>query len=99
MSFTLGVALVDPCPFFFNLRTCIFTTFVTTVVVGAPPCKQVTFALTEFNRSIRMADVKPETLKPDIANGIYVRFQRNPHIFSVEKHSGLNDITGRYQGE
>jgi len=35
---------------------------------------------------IKMADVKPETLKPDIADGIYVEFQRNPHIFCIEQH-------------
>jgi len=45
---------------------------------------------------IKMADVKPEKLKPDIADGIYVKFQRNPHIFCIEQHSGrllvLDDI-------
>jgi len=33
-----------------------------------------------------MADRKPETLKPDIADGIYVKFQRNPHMFCIEQH-------------
>jgi len=28
-----------------------------------------------------MADVKPEVLVPEIADGIYVKLQRNPHIF------------------
>jgi len=36
-----------------------------------------------------MADVKQETLKPDIADGIYVKFQRNPHMFAS------NNIVGR----
>jgi len=36
----------------------------------------------------KMADVKPETLEPDIADGIYVKFQRNPHMFCIERHSG-----------
>jgi len=35
-----------------------------------------------------MADVKTETLKHDIAEGICVKFQRNPHIFCIEQHSG-----------
>jgi len=37
---------------------------------------------------IKMADVKPETLKPDIAYGLYVKFQRNSHIFCIEQHRG-----------
>jgi len=45
-----------------------------------------------------MADVKPETLKPDIADGIYVKFQRNPHIFCIEQHSGTNVSTSQHQG-
>jgi len=48
---------------------------------------------------IKMADVKPETLKPDIADGIYMKFQRNTHICCIEQHSGMNVITGRRQGE
>jgi len=44
-----------------------------------------------------MADVKPETLKPDIGDGIYVKFQRNPHIFCTEQHNGKNVSTGRRQ--
>jgi len=47
---------------------------------------------------IKMANVKPETLKPDIADGIYVKFQRNPHIFCIEQHSGTNLSTERRQG-
>jgi len=35
---------------------------------------------------IKMADVKPETLKPNIGDEIYVKFQRNPHIFCVKQH-------------
>jgi len=31
---------------------------------------------------IKMADVKPETLKPDIADGICVKFQRKPVAYS-----------------
>jgi len=46
-----------------------------------------------------MADVKPETLKPDIADGIKVKFQRNPHIFYIEQHSGTNVFTGQRQNE
>jgi len=45
-----------------------------------------------------MADVKPETLKPDIGDGIYVKCQRNPHIFCIEQHSGTNVCTERRQG-
>jgi len=48
---------------------------------------------------IKMVDVKQETLIPDIANGIYIQFQRIPHIFCVEQHSGTNVNTGRRQGE
>jgi len=44
-----------------------------------------------------MADVKPETLKPDIDDGIYVKVQRNPHMFCIEKYSGTNVTTGRRQ--
>jgi len=40
-----------------------------------------------------MVDVKPETLKPDIAVGIYVKFQRNPHIFCIDQRSGTNVST------
>jgi len=47
---------------------------------------------------IKMADVKPETLKPDIGDGIYVKFQRNSHIFCIEQHSWMNVSTGRRQG-
>jgi len=47
---------------------------------------------------IKMADVKRETLKPDIGDGIYVKFQRNPLIFFIEQHSGTNVSTGRRQG-
>jgi len=39
---------------------------------------------------IKMADVKPETLKPVIADGIFAKFQRNPHIFTY------NNIVGRW---
>jgi len=35
---------------------------------------------------IKMADLKPETLKPDIGDGVYVKFQRNPHIVCIEQH-------------
>jgi len=41
----------------------------------------------------------PETLKPDIADGICVKFQRNLQIFCIEQHSGTNVSTGRCQGE
>jgi len=47
---------------------------------------------------IKMADVKSETLKPDIADGICVKFQRNPHIICTEQHSGTDASTGRCQG-
>jgi len=46
-----------------------------------------------------MADVKPETLKPDIVDGIYEKFQRNPHIFRIEQKSGTNVSTRRRQGQ
>jgi len=46
----------------------------------------------------KMADVKTETIKPDIGDRIYVKFQRNPHIFCIEQHSGTNVSTGRRQG-
>jgi len=46
-----------------------------------------------------MADVKPDTLKPDIADGIYVKFQHNPHIFCIEQQRGTNVSPGRCQGE
>jgi len=39
-------------------------------------------------QEIKMPDVKPEALKPDIADGINVKFQRNPHIVCTEKRSG-----------
>jgi len=39
-----------------------------------------------------MTDVKPP--KSDIADGIYMKFTRHPHIFSIEQHSG----TGQHQG-
>jgi len=32
---------------------------------------------------IKMTDVKPETLKPDITDEIYVKFQRTPHFFCI----------------
>jgi len=41
--------------------------------------------------------MKPETLKSDIADGIYVKFQLNPPIFCIE-HSGTNVSTGRRHG-
>jgi len=48
---------------------------------------------------IKMAGVKPETLKPDIGDEIYVEFKRNPYIFCNVKHSGMNISTERRQGE
>jgi len=48
---------------------------------------------------IKMADVKPETHKPDIADEIYVNFQRNALFFRIEQHSGTNISTGRHMGE
>jgi len=48
---------------------------------------------------IKMADEKPEALKPDIRDGIYVKLQRHPHIFFIKQHSGTNFRTGRRQGE
>jgi len=47
---------------------------------------------------IKMADGKPEALKPDIGDGINVKFQRNPHIFCIKQHSGTDVSTGRRQG-
>jgi len=47
---------------------------------------------------IKIADVKPETLKADIGDGIYVKCQRNSHIFCIEQHSGTNVSRGRRQG-
>jgi len=47
---------------------------------------------------MKMADVKPKTLKLEIADEIYVKFQRNPRIFYIEQHSGANLSTGRLQG-
>jgi len=47
---------------------------------------------------IKMAEVKPETLKPYIADGIYVQFQRNPHTFCIKQHSGTNVSTVRRHG-
>jgi len=46
-----------------------------------------------------MADVKPEHLKFDIADGMYVKFQRNPNIICIEQHSGSNVNIGRRRGE
>jgi len=45
-----------------------------------------------------MAVVKPETLNPDIGDGIYVKFQRNPHIFCIEQHSATDGSTGQREG-
>jgi len=39
-----------------------------------------------------MVDVKPETLKPDIADGIHVKFRRYSHNFAS------NNIVGRRGG-
>jgi len=47
---------------------------------------------------IKMADGKPEALKPDIADGRCVKFQWNQHIFCIKQHSGTNFSTGRRQG-
>jgi len=49
---------------------------------------------------VKMVYVKPETLKLDIADWIYVyvKFQRNPHLLSIEQHSGTNVSRGRRQG-
>jgi len=45
-----------------------------------------------------MADVKLETIKPDIGDGICMKLQRNSHIVCIEQHSGTNVSTGRRQG-
>jgi len=42
--------------------------------------------------------MKPETLKPDIADGIYMKFQRNQHFFCIEQHSGTNFSTRLQSG-
>jgi len=42
-----------------------------------------------------MVDVKPEILLVDIADGIYMKFQRNPHIVCVEKQGETNICTTR----
>jgi len=47
---------------------------------------------------IKMADVKPEILKPDNGDGIHVKFQRNPLICCIEQYSGTNVSTGRRHG-
>jgi len=47
---------------------------------------------------IKMADGKPEALKSDIGDGIYVKFQRNMYIFCIKQHSGTNVSAGRRQG-
>jgi len=47
---------------------------------------------------IKMADMKPETRKPDFADGIYVKFPRNLHTFCIEQHTGTNVSTARIQG-
>jgi len=64
------------------------------LLIATSPCAQFDASQPE----IKLADVKPKTLKPDIADGIYVKFQRNPHIFCIERHSGTNVSTGRRQG-
>jgi len=38
-------------------------------------------------------------LKPDIADGIYVNFQQNPHICCIGQYSGTNVSPGWCQGE
>jgi len=40
------------------------------------------------SNGFRMANVKPKTSKPDIADRIYVKFQRNPHTLCIKQHSG-----------
>jgi len=37
-------------------------------------------------RETKIAVVKLDTLKHDIADGIFVKCQRNPHIFCTEQH-------------
>jgi len=44
---------------------------------------------------MKMVDMNQETLEPEIADEMYVKFQRNPHIFCIEEHSGTNVSTGR----
>jgi len=48
---------------------------------------------------IKMADGKLEALKPEIRDGIYMKLQRNPHIFYIKQHSGTNFSAGRRQCE
>jgi len=50
---------------------------------------------------IKMTVVEPETLrpKPDSADGAYVKFPRNSHMFCVKQHSETNVSIGRHQGE
>jgi len=52
----------------------------------------------QVQQEIKMADVKLKALKSEIADGTYVKFQRNPHIFYIEKHSGTIVSTRRRQG-
>jgi len=46
-----------------------------------------------------MADRQTETLKPEIEDEVYMKFQHNPHIYFIEQYSGTNFSTGRRQGE
>jgi len=34
-----------------------------------------------LSTEIKMVDMKPDVLVPEIVDGIYVEFQQNPHIF------------------
>jgi len=52
----------------------------------------------QLQPEIKMTDMKSETIEPDIAHKMYVKFQRNPHIFSIEHYSVSNVSTVHFQG-
>jgi len=59
------------------------------LLVATSPCAKFDPRST---RNKKMADVKPEVLVPEIAYGIYVKFQRIPHICLVRRMLVLSDI-------
>jgi len=56
-------------------------------------------AINQTTYESESVDVRLKHRTVEIAGGIYVKFQRNPLIFGVEKHGGMNVSTVRRKSD
>jgi len=80
----------------FNVAAFVFEDAEVSLLIATSPCAQ----FDESSTGNQNGRLKPEALKPDSGDEIYIELQRNPHIFCFEQHCGTNVSrpTGRRQG-